>query len=278
VSRRLTVGWGAALLAVAVAGTGLVAQDQWGWRWRDREPRFPPERPTDRAFSMCRLMYDRVRREGGGQGWVTDYPWAEINFMTRLADLTKTHVSFDSAGRPNHYVVRPTDEALFTCPFVMASDVGTMGLGPDEAARLADYLAKGGFLWVDDFWGTYAWAHWEREIRKVLPADDYPILDLPPDDPIFATLYNLERVPQITSIQFWRRSGGTTTSERGPDSAEPHARAIRDAAGRIMVLMTHNTDIADAWEREGEDDDFFFAFAHDGYAMGFNVLLHAMTH
>ena len=45
-----------------------------------------------------------------------------------------------------------------------------------------------------------------------------------------------------------------------------------------MVLMTHNTDIADAWEREGEDRDYFQHFSPDGYAVGINVLLYAMAH
>jgi hypothetical protein len=85
-------------------------------------------------------------------------------------------------------------------------------------------------------------------------------------------------MPQITSLQNWYRMGGSSTSERGEDSAVPHLRAIRDADGRILVLMSHNTDIADSWEREGDDYDFFFRFAHDGYALGINALLHALTH
>jgi len=84
-------------------------------------------------------------------------------------------------------------------------------------------------------------------------------------------------VPQIPSIQFWRRSGGAT-SERGAESAEPHLRAIRDEHGRILVLMSHNTDIADGWEREGEDDAFFFAFSGDAYALGINIAMWALTH
>jgi len=55
-------------------------------------------------------------------------------------------------------------------------------------------------------------------------------------------------------------------------------RVIRDSHGRIMVLMTHDTDVADAWEREGEDVRFFYQFSPDGYAMGLNVLMYAMTH
>ena len=67
------------------------------------------------------------------------------------------------------------------------------------------------------------------------------------------TLYNVERVPQVPSINHWQRSGGTSTSERGRDSAEVYFKGIHDAHGRLMVLMTHNTDISDTWEREGEE-------------------------
>jgi hypothetical protein len=212
-----------------------------------------------------------------GMGWSTDYPYAEINLMTRLSELTNTDISRDAQELPNHYVVRLTDAALFNCPFVMASDIGTIGLTADEAVRLRSYLLKGGFLWVDDFWGTLAWEQWEREIAKVLPPDQYPITEVPLDDPIFTGPYQIPKVPQITNIQFWRRVSGTTTSERGAESAETHFRAIRDSRGRMMVLMTHNTDIADSWEREAEDAGFFYQFAHDGYAVGINVLLHSMT-
>ena len=223
-------------------------------------------------------MYDSVRREPMGMGWTTDYPFAEINVMTRLSELTKTHISRDGNGQPNHWVVRLTDDALFNCPFTMASDVGTIGLTPREADRLRQYLLKGGFLWVDDFWGTEAWEQWSAEIAKVLPAAEYPIIDVPPDDPILRTQFNVPGAPQITNIQFWRGVGGTITSERGADSMEVNFRAIRDHAGRIVVLMTHNTDIADSWEREGEDLAFFRQFSPGGYAFGINVLLHAMTH
>ena len=98
------------------------------------------------------------------------------------------------------------------------------------------------------------------------------------DDPILRTQYEIKEIPQITNIQFWRGVGGGTTSERGNDSDVVHFRAIRDDHGRVMVLMSHNTDVADSWEREGEDADFFYQFSPRGYALGVNVLLHAMTH
>ena len=223
-------------------------------------------------------MYTSDRRERSGRGWSTDYPFADINFMIRLSELTSTRGNFDDAGDPNHWVIPISDDGLFTCPFVVASDVGTMSLTPEEAARLRDYLLKGGFLWVDDFWGTRAWDQWVGEISKVLPPTAYPIGEVPIDHELFRTFFHVREVPQISSINFWRRSGGTTASERGQDSAVPHFRAITDPSGRILVAMTHNTDIQDAWEREGDDKNFFERFSPDGYALGVNVVLHAMTH
>jgi hypothetical protein len=203
---------------------------------------------------------------------------AEINLLTRLSELTKTPIPFDRTRQPPHYVVRLTDDALFDCPFTMASDVGTIGLQQNEADRLRTYLLKGGFLWVDDFWGNAAWDQWSREITKALPSSEYPIEDVAIDDPIFKTQFHVVKVPQITNIGFWRATGGTSTSERGAETKDAHFRVIRDAHRRVMVVMTHNTDVADSWEREGEDPGFFYQFSPAGYALGINVLLHAMTH
>jgi hypothetical protein len=112
----------------------------------------------------------------------------------------------------------------------------------------------------------------------VLPPSEYPIRDLSPDDhPIFRTQFQITEFPQIPSIQAWR-GNPYETSERGFDSAEPHLRAISDRHGNVMVLMSHNTDIADAWEREGEDPRYFYSFSPNGYAVGINVLMYAMTH
>jgi hypothetical protein len=91
-------------------------------------------------------------------------------------------------------------------------------------------------------------------------------------------MFDLKKgVPQIPSINFWYGSRGGT-SERGADSAQVHARAIANAKGDVMVLMTHNTDVSDSWEREGEDPNYFYAFSVDGYQVAINVLIYAMTH
>ena len=238
----------------------------------------PPKEWPDRNIAGCHLLYESVRREANGAGWRTDYPWGQRHLLIRLSELTKARVSWLAPHVPHVWLVSLMDDALFGCPFLMASDMGTIGLSEMEAARLRRYLEKGGFLWVDDFWGDAAWAHWTEELAKALPRSQYPIEDVPLTDPIFRSMIDVKAVPQVTSIRFWRASGGRSTSERGAESAVPHLRAIRDAHGRIMVMMTHNTDISDSWERETDDPEFFYQFSPRGYALGINVLLHAMTH
>jgi hypothetical protein len=273
--RRLVHAVVAAVLLAATLG----AQDFYRWNrgFRSGPPRFAGPDSFDGAFNFCRLMYTSVRREAGGQGWWTDYPDADTNFSIRLSELTKTRVSRQADGQPNYLVVRPTDAALFQCPFVIVEDAGTASFTDEEVARLREYLLKGGFMWVDDFWGTMAWEEWREEIARVLAPIDYPIVDLATGHPLFRTLFEVRAIPQIPSIAHWRRTGGGT-SERGYDSETVNLRGISDKYGRLMVLMTHNTDIADSWEREGEDAQFFYSFSPDGYAVGINVMMYAMTH
>ena len=268
---------GGALAAIVLAAAG-VAHAQRFFREGSYAPRYAPSEMPDANFVVCRLAYRQVRSEPSGIGWMTDYPYAEINLTTRFSELTKARVSRDVNRTPNFYVVRPLDDALFNCPFVVASDAGTIGFREDEAEHMRNYLLKGGFFWADDFWGSAAWDHWASQIARVFPPAEYPIEDVPIGDPMLRSLFDVKEIPQITNIQFWRRFGGTQTSERGDDSVEVHFRAIRDSHRRIMVLMTHNTDVADSWEREGEDPAFFYQFSPPGYALGIDVLLHAMTH
>lgn len=269
-ARWIVVAIAACLLgATAAAQFGRLPEGPWV------PPRFRPPGFHDTGFTHCKLMFRSNRREANGMGWATDYPYAGINLLTRVGELTKTTISRDEEHEPNYWVVRPTDPGLFECPFLMGTDVGTAVFTPEEAAKLREYFLKGGFLWVDDFWGTRAWEQWAAEMKKVLP--EYEIVDVPADHPIRTTMFTITAVKQVTSINFWRRSGGDT-SERGDDSPHPNFRMIADAHGRIMVLMTHNTDIGDSWEREGEDHDFFLQFSPDGYALGVNAVLYTLSH
>ena len=242
-------------------------------QFRGRQRFTPPVATSgsfDGAWHFCRLAYS-------GRGWATDYPDADYNFSTRLSELTKTVVSRSATGEVQPLIVRPTDDALFQCPFVMLYQAESLWLGDEDVVRLRDYLLKGGFLWADDSWGAFAWENFEQEIAKVLPPSQYRFADLPPAHPMYRTHFQVPRVPQIPSINYWFGSGGDT-SERGADSAEVHVRGIADEHGRLMVLATHNTDISDGWEREGVDPRYFRQFSVDAYAVGINVALYTMTH
>jgi len=229
----------------------------------------------DGSFQFCRLQF-RNATNGDGDGWGVDWPRADENLSIRLSELTRTPVSMDAGGTPNSLLLTAMSPELSHCAFVMMTEPGGAFFDEQEAERLRAYLQKGGFLWADDFWGSYAWTHWEGEIRKVLPSGQYPIFDVPYDHPIFHQMMAVPKGLQIPGIGYWSRTGGT--SERGPDSATPHIRAIADEHGRIMVLMTHNTDFGDAFEQEAADPQYFYTFSVEGYQMGINILLYALSH
>jgi hypothetical protein len=231
----------------------------------------------DGAFVYCRGMFQsgRFGGRGGGGSWRTDYPNADLNLPWRTAQLTSIKISKDSRGEPNHVIVGLTDPNLFKCPVVIMQEVGSIYFDQEDARLLREYLDKGGFLWVDDFWGSLAWDVWEYEIGKVFPESQ--IKDIPLSHPLFHMVYNVTKKSQIPSINHWLNTGGDT-SERGPDSREVHIRGIFDENGRIQVLMTHNTDFSDAFEREGENRAYFERFAAEGYSFGVNVLVYALTH
>ena len=107
-------------------------------------------------------------------------------------------------------MVRLSDDQLFECPILVGSDVGTAGLSDTEVQRLRQYLLKGGFLWVDDFWGTPAWKQWTSQIARVLP--EFPIVDVDPVDPIRHAMFTIAKIKQIPSIFAWGGPGATLGS------------------------------------------------------------------
>ena len=266
--------------AIGAGVTIAHAQQIWAGGFGGRTPpRFPTATSFDGSFNFCRVMFRSDRREK--QGWATDYPGADINFSVRLAELTKVRVKMANIGTedevPDAVVVRLTDAALFQCPFIFMEDAGTARFTDAEVDRLRDYFLKGGFLLVSDYHGSWAREQFDSEIGRALPRARYPIVDLtPPDHAIWRTMFPVAKLPQMASINTWRRTDDVI--ERwNEDGSPPSARGIADEQGRLMVVMIHNTDMPDAWEREGEDSEYFFRFSPEAYAVGINILLYAMT-
>jgi hypothetical protein len=269
----------AAVLAVASVATApfLHAQNilRGGRRWM--APRMAQAADFDGSFLYCRAFYRSITNTGSGSGWDTDYPAADNNFSVRLAELTRVRVKFDPDRQPHHVVVSLTDPLLFKCPMLFIEDTGGAQLSDQEVRSLREYLLKGGFLWSDDSWGSANWFSWVRQMARVLPPGEYPMIDIPKTHPIMRMMYDVKEIPQVPSMNHWYRSGGQT-SENGRDSAVVFFKGIPNGNGQLMAVMTHNTDVADSWEREGDNAEFFDLFSPRGYATGVNVVLHALTH
>ena len=266
----IVAGLGAILLCASLA----TAQQIFVGGGRGFAPRFAKPEDFDGSFLYCRAFYGSRFGEGG---WTTDYPGADNNFSIRLAELTRIPVKFDANRQPHHVVVHLDDPVLYRCPMVFIENVERLHFSESEVTSLRDYLKKGGFLWVDDFWGSAAWENWAREFSRVLPPGEFPIFDIPISHAIMHMVYDVDAFLQVSNINFWYQTGGAV-SERGYDSAEVHYRGVQDSRGWLMALMTHNTDVADTWEREGDNRDFFNLFSPRGYAIGVNVVVYALTH
>lgn len=232
---------------------------------RERAEPIPAVRhPGERAFYFTRAIYSGYR--GGFYGsWSIDYPKADRQFLMGLRRLT----NIDAYEWENP--VRLDDPQIRFFPFLYALEVGYMTLTEPEVEGLRDYLLAGGFLVIDDFWGTYEWANFEAEMGRVLPG--YKIVNLPLDHPVMRSFYDIEEIVQVPNVR--QGMNGGPTWER--DGYTPELRAIFDEKGRVMVVINWNTDLGDAWEW-AENPFYPLKFSNFAYQMGVNLIIYAMSH
>ena len=269
------------LLIVLVTGFSVLAQDyqrrsrggQRGYRDQNYDPRggVPQWEKSKQfehdVFTFARIEYSSSRGGWGSGRWQTDFPDADLNLSYRLKELTSLEVD------PNGKILKLTDPELFDYPFIYIVEPGYMRLDEDEVLGLRNYLNKGGFLMVDDFWGESEWDNFYHEIKRVFP--DREPEEVPLEHPIFQIVYPLTEKPQIPSVHaYW--SGMRT--ERY-DAEVPHYKGIFDDDGRMMAFICHNTDLGDGWEREGVDQGYFKQYSERwAYPLGINIVTYAMTH
>jgi hypothetical protein len=227
---------------------------------------------VQRGFTLCRLRYERTRVQRKS-GWWDDYPASDFNFLTRFEELTTVSISRWANDDPGFAQVTLQDPNLFRCPFLKMQGAANYDFTPEEIATLRRYLLKGGFLWEDDNWTDADWDYIRANLVSILP--EYPIVDLTPDHPLLSVLYQVTEIPQIPSIESWRRSGGRA-DEFG--AGPPHLYAIVGENNHLMVLVSLNCDTSDSWEREGDNPDYFQRFSPTGYALGVNVAVWVLSH
>lgn len=231
-------------------------------------------------FTFCTLVYENNGHdEALGYGWMSEYPDGGLNFMTRLSQLTNIEINREPDGTPHQVILRPDDPAIFNYPIVFMTDVGTARFSEAEAENLRNYLLNGGFLMADDFWGETAWEYWLYNFGQVLPLDEYKIREVPLTHDIFNIVFQIPEMPQVPCVEFWSEAPQGVTSERGESTKTPTMHGIWDKNGRLMVIMTHNTDIQDGWQMEGMHEEYFREFSvKKSYPLGINIVVYAMTH
>jgi hypothetical protein len=222
-------------------------------------------------FYFARIQYTADGAYPGFKDWQTDFPLADRHFMGVLKSLSDVD-AYDQ-GVP----VRLDDPDLRKLPYLYAVEVGHMALTDAEAQELRDYLLAGGFLVVDDFWGTQEWTSFERQMKKVFP--NRAIVDVPQEHPIFHSYYDIKAVEQVPNTgsgeALYRGDPNASTSES--DGFVPHLRGIFDDHGRLMVAINWNTDLGDGWEGADMQD---YPLRYSSYAMriGVNTIVYAMSH
>ena len=256
----------------------LEAQFGFGGGRNFRSVRLAQPEDIDGRFQFCRAVFDNDNRCGDSDGnWSVDYPRADINLSIRLAELTKTSVSLRD-GEPNHLTIRLTDPAMFGCPFIMMTEVGSASIqrarGRGAARCTCSRAASSG---PTTSGATTPGSGGRRSCARCCRPPSIRSSTCRRRTRSTRAQFVIAKTPQISNIGTWCSTGGGT-SERGAESAMVNTRAILDEHGHIMVLMTHNTDLGDSFEREADDPQYFLQMSVPGYAFGVNTLLYALTH
>jgi len=239
-------------------------------------------RPADyqekTEWAFARLMYPQANnvrgfgfRRGGGDWregysmWTQDYPRADRHFTQAMRRLTRIHVR--SVEQP---VNLDDGDDVDNYPWLYAVQVGNWRLTDAQAKAMREYLLRGGFFMCDDFWGPDQWENFMESMRRVFP--DRPVVDIPDDDHIFHTVYDLSDRYQVPGARYVQ----TGVTEKC-DGCPARWRGIYDDRGRLMVAMTFQSDLGDSWEW-ADDPGYDEKFSALGIRIGVNYIVYAMTH
>ena len=247
---------------VALSALTSVAFAQWGRRFAPA-----PDQPLvgePKEWTFARLAYDGGGYRRGSR-YATDYPRAEYHFSQAVERLTRIDV------HPDGHVISPNSDDLFDYPWLYAVEVGSWGFDDSQAARMREYLLRGGFLMVDDFHGEDEWQVFMEGMRTIFP--DRPVEDVPANDPVYSQPYEIGERIQVPGPGYM---GSGLLYERY-DGVTPHWRGIRDDDGRWMVVISHNIDYGEGWE-QADNPLYPQPFTRQAYEVAVDYLIYGMTH
>jgi hypothetical protein len=226
-----------------------------------------------RPWRLYRSMepYDNVDMPADWQDkteWVFGRLMYPQHFALALRRLTR--ISVRSVEQP---VNLDDGDDVYNWPWLCAGEMGDWKLTDSQVRKLRDYLLRGGFLMLDDFWGSEEWGRFYESMRLVFP--DRPVVEIPDADSIFHTVYDLDDRYQVPGE--WALRRGLTYRNGQQGGAIPHWRGIMDDKGRVMVAMSYNSDIGDSWEW-ADDPEYPEVFASMAFRISLNYIVYGMTH
>ena len=251
-----------------------------GTEYRVGDIPLPSDYQEKTEWAFARLMFPGGPLDGyyprfqgdyhyGLSLWTQDFPRADRHFSLAVRRLTRIHV------RSVEQVVNLDEGDAYDWPWLYAVQVGEWGLTDRQGQELREYCLRGGFFMADDFHGDSEWREFESRIRKAFPESQ--IVEISSDDAIFHTVYDLTEKYQLPGQAHLARGykdgiGASPGSGRGA-----HWRAIYDDKGRVMVAITFNSDVGDAWE--WADDPYYpEKFSDLAIRLGVNYIVYSMTH
>jgi hypothetical protein len=205
----------------------------------------------------------------GNTSWTDDYPRGDRKLVEMIRRFTRTNVR--GVEQP---VNLEYDDDVFYWPFMVVGLASAWQLTDEMAATLREYLLRGGFLFCDSFFGTRNWIVFEESLNRVFP--DRPIVELTGNEAVFHNVFELPQMidTQIPNANAVLRGG---RGFMGADGAVPNWRGVFDDDGRLMVLIAHNNDVADAWQW-ADDPRYPADKANLALRFGVNVVVYALTH
>ncbi len=239
--------------ALLVAGTVSATLGHAQWRRRIFQE---PNASYDGKFTFVRLSYTVQ----GHSGWEFDYPAMERNFMTILNDLTSVHPHVRESN-----IHAMDDPELGRYPVAYLSEPGWWHPDDSQAAGLRTWLAKGGFLIVDDFYGPYQWQNFDQAMHKVLPNGRIVPLDV--SNPIFDSFFHIKTLEGMSHPD---QPGVWPAQFKG-------IYEDNDPSKRLMVIINYNNDIGDYMEWSGQGV-YAINFSNDAYKLATNYVVYALTH
>jgi hypothetical protein len=254
-----------AMLLVAGIAVGRIFAQELGLLGRYDDARYLKQSTSDtNQIVFTRLIYNG-RTPGYYKNWYTDYPEAGYHLILGLKRLTNLNIADQERA------IAINDPDLFRYPFVYTSEPEEMVLSDADAAVLREYLSRGGFWIMDDFWGSFEWQSMERQLRKILPTVE--IKDIPRDHPIFHQFYDIDQIIQVPSLAY-AFNGGIAWEK---DGFVAECKGVWDDQGRLMIVINHNTDLGDAYEH-ADNPAYPHHFSAFAYRVAINFILYSLSH